>query len=320
MNSAKDAQCYKCGLAPARPAEAARVSSKAEPCNTPLSLFDAGKAAAEEWMDEMERADEILASAKQPRTAPSAGLRQTGNLKAKADELLASAEQSLLMNSMMRPGFANPDQAPPPTFHEDYEAEHGWPTDNPVHAELCRAILTDEYVAACGQPWFLETLIRKGTFPFSDQDWLKRFNGIRAMDIYCDLQESRGSVRPGEVLDVWQGLPPSTCTYTHPGFNFCNQPPGKLALRRGTTHVAVGFCDLSELLSCDLTGDEGGRAGPLQWVGVEVSNFCVAKTQVLVEMLRRDDVPLSHCLQMWLSSTTSRAAAESFKACATKIK
>lgn len=54
----------------------------------------------------------------------------------------------------------------------------------------------------------------------------------------------------------------------------------------GTTHVAVGFTDMSTLLhGSRVAGDSADRDGPLRWVGFEMSAYACAKTAVIACML-----------------------------------
>jgi hypothetical protein len=71
--------------------------------------------------------------------------------------------------------------------------------------------------------------------------------------------------------------------------SFGNVANTKVFLTPGQTHVSVGFLDLGGLAaSCvameDLLAD--GGMGVLRWVGYEASAYCVAKTEVVAEMMR----------------------------------
>jgi hypothetical protein len=76
----------------------------------------------------------------------------------------------------------------------------------------------------------------------------------------------------------------------------------KEVLTPGETHVSVGFLDLGGLAAACVAGwDEadGGNmeGGVLQWVGYEASPYCVAKTEVVAEMMR-GGVATDHILQV----------------------
>ena len=115
-------------------------------------------------------------------------------------------------------------------------------------------------------------------------------------------------------------------------YSFVNTPPLPVALRHGSTHVAVGFADLSQVAvfawqllgagrprTADLTeivnrllpGDPG--AGPAIWHGLDMSSHSVAKTRVLCAMLLAGAAP-SAVAQVWYSSTVSGAAYAAFMA------
>merc|ERR1712061_46637 len=117
---------------------------------------------------------------------------------------------------------------------------------------------------------------------------VKRFYGMVGLQ-WC----MKHNPKMGEVI-AWREdstMPlPKYCPMTRT--SFCNIPPRKEVLHRGTTHVAVGFNDLSVLLVCDLQDPPGDRAGPLVFKGVDMSSYSVAKSAVVTEMLRQADVPL----------------------------
>ncbi|CAE7191376.1 RPAP3 [Symbiodinium sp. KB8] len=94
--------------------------------------------------------------------------------------------------------------------------------------------------------------------------------------------------------------------------SFCNHACRREILHKGTTHVAVGFNDLGLLLSCEMRDEPAKNVlGPLRFIGLDASAYSVAKSKVIAEMLKRD-IPLNHVLQVWFSSTCSKAAARNF--------
>mmetsp|Transcript_101092 Transcript_101092/g.294350 ORF Transcript_101092/g.294350 Transcript_101092/m.294350 type:complete len:493 (-) Transcript_101092:28-1506(-) len=150
-----------------------------------------------------------------------------------------------------------------------------------------------------------------GLYTFDKFEYVKRFNGTGGIKWVLDHSSM---LKPGLVLPLRDELPPEHRYSELVRTNFCNHTPRTEIMHLGTCHVAVGFNDLSMLLTCDLRDppSEDSRAGPLRFVGIDSSPFCVAKSTVLLEMLRLPNVPTEHCLQAWFSSTFSRTAAKSF--------
>lgn len=67
--------------------------------------------------------------------------------------------------------------------------------------------------------------------------------------------------------------------------NFGNTAQRALPMRAGGVHVAVGFVDLGVLAETLVA--RGGELGGLQWIGYDASAHAVAKTRVVLCMLRR---------------------------------
>lgn len=92
----------------------------------------------------------------------------------------------------------------------------------------------------------------------------------------------------------------------------------KIACRRevlvvGTTHVAVGFVDLSSLLYGTLYHLPGPNdRSPLLWVGYERSPYACAKTAVIARLFQ-DSASEDDILQVWFSSSWSHSAHISFR-------
>jgi hypothetical protein len=67
----------------------------------------------------------------------------------------------------------------------------------------------------------------------------------------------------------------------------------------GSTHVAVGFTDLSTLLHAKfLPPEDADSDAPLRWVGYELSSYACAKTAVISCMLSQG-AQVDEVLQVW---------------------
>jgi hypothetical protein len=120
-------------------------------------------------------------------------------------------------------------------------------------------------------------------------------------------------VRLGEIIDGRVGHDEALPAYdARIRSNFANNPNRAEVYFFGTTHVAIGFNDFSSLLSATLQ-DESAKSGPLKFVGVEMSEFAVAKCKVVAQMLGSADVSISSVMEVWLSSTWSEATLTSFR-------
>jgi hypothetical protein len=79
------------------------------------------------------------------------------------------------------------------------------------------------------------------------------------------------------------------------------------------THFAIDFNDFSSLLSASLRDKSPGAAGPLQFVGFEMSEFCVTKCRVVAHMLGSLNVAITSVMEVWLSSTRSETTPRDFR-------
>jgi hypothetical protein len=85
--------------------------------------------------------------------------------------------------------------------------------------------------------------------------------------------------------------------------SFSNAENHEWTLARGETHFAVGFVDLGPLRGAKFVGDANTGA-PTRFIGYESSPYSVAKTLVIVEMLKQKAADTSrHVLLVWYSST-----------------
>ena len=88
--------------------------------------------------------------------------------------------------------------------------------------------------------------------------------------------------------------------------SYSNQTYRKEILHLGTTHVAVGFVDLGILFEAEVRdAPNHGISGPLQFLGIELSPYAVAKTLLVWEMINQSShkSDLQSVMQVWFSST-----------------
>lgn len=82
--------------------------------------------------------------------------------------------------------------------------------------------------------------------------------------------------------------------------SFANSPNTCEQISVGKTIVSVGFVDLGFLREAQLSTSSVSNM-PTRWVGFEASAYCVAKTAVIISMLRLN-APIDCILQVWYSS------------------
>eukprot|EP00873_Tetraselmis_striata_P022560 jgi/Tetstr1/442824/TSEL_030907.t1 len=101
--------------------------------------------------------------------------------------------------------------------------------------------------------------------------------------------------------------------------SFGNTPLQPQVMHVGTTHVAVGFTDMSTLLhGSRVAGDSADGGGPLRWVGFEMSAYACAKTAVIACMLSQG-AAVDEVLQVWFSAAWSIAARDAFREALTAV-
>ena len=93
--------------------------------------------------------------------------------------------------------------------------------------------------------------------------------------------------------------------------SFSNEVNRAEVLTPGTVHVSVGFTDLGELHTAKYEFPLDSEK-PLRWIGYESSAYCVAKTAILVAMMKLG-LPCDHVLQVWYSAAWSNETLKSFR-------
>jgi hypothetical protein len=134
---------------------------------------------------------------------------------------------------------------------------------------------------------------------WSPEDIFKRLGTNEPKSVDRFLTSSAGSIRKNP------GLPYGP---VHHSFSNCSVKPHVYTW--GTTHISVGFVDLSTLLMSIIKGNEDAK---LLWIGIEASSFACAKTMVIVAMLEDENAHLTSILQVWFSSCWSKQTLSDFR-------
>jgi hypothetical protein len=137
---------------------------------------------------------------------------------------------------------------------------------------------------------------------FSNFDLLRRLGGNfpETLEWYC--KGVLGSINKADVVF------PYDPTIMH---SFSNEISRSEILTPGSTHIAVGFTDLS--LFNSVRFEEGSNEKKaLQWIGYEASAYCCAKTAIIATMISLN-MPSNHILQVWYSASWSNESLKSFR-------
>lgn len=101
--------------------------------------------------------------------------------------------------------------------------------------------------------------------------------------------------------------------------SFGNTSPEFISFAYGSTHVGVGFVDLGLLLDLQFDKNHSDPSdGSLKFVGIESCAYSIAKTQVIIEMMRQKRSSYS-VMQVWFSSGWTRSTTESFKSAVDQV-
>jgi hypothetical protein len=143
----------------------------------------------------------------------------------------------------------------------------------------------------------------------SNEEYLSERNTLkRWQEISPNLTEFLESA---EIGDIWRKKAYRQYDPSAPQ-QFRNSPLTEAAmLRNGTTLVDIGFVDFGiafdSVDSLDETGD------PLTVLAYETEPHCIAKTKVMLEMMRYPEVNARSVVEVWLSSLWSKATFRAFK-------
>ncbi|GMF28839.1 unnamed protein product [Phytophthora fragariaefolia] len=200
---------------------------------------------------------------------------------------------------------------PPPQILIEFPKVRGWPTGiNPVFAQK---VLHRVYLDASASPWVIAASMRDGVFYHNLQaaDLIKRWHGTEAMKI---LDAKGKNLKYGDIIDGRRegSIPVYDARIRS---NFANNPNHAEVYFFGTTHVAIGFNDLSSLLAAKIQDKTSTCSEALRFVGFEMSEFAVAKCKGIARMLGSPEVSISSVMEVWLSSTWSKTTLTDFRKC-----
>lgn len=135
---------------------------------------------------------------------------------------------------------------------------------------------------------------------------LQRLNSSNVQILKWYFSSDIGDILPSE-LEVFDEN-----VYKHAAvFHSFGNVAANTTFRFGTTHVAVGCIDLGTLLSASIDGD-WEVYGCLKWKGFDGSPYSVAKTMVLIELLKSTATP-DIILQVAYSSCWARSTTLHFR-------
>ena len=182
----------------------------------------------------------------------------------------------------------------------------GFPTG--VEAASADGYLRQSYEHARSLPHTMEMHLRQKQWEPAEHDILKRLNSPWRLKWYLG---------GGQLGDLCPELPAEGATYaSYVRHSFSNQAYRKEVLQGGRTHVAVGFVDLGLLLAADIQNSD---AGPVRFIGYELSAYSIAKTLVLWEMLcsstsstAEENDQVRSILQVWYSASWSSKTMRAF--------
>jgi hypothetical protein len=101
---------------------------------------------------------------------------------------------------------------------------------------------------------------------------------------------------------------------------FRNAPLGEpTKLLNGTTLVDIGFVDFGIALDSIETLDADPLKGPLKVIGYEIEPLCVAKSLVMLQMMRNEAVRSRSVVEVWLSSLWSTDTHTAFRTALTVV-
>lgn len=205
---------------------------------------------------------------------------------------------------------------PCPKIHEELLREHGIPSG--IDPQTAIQILKVAAHEARNEPWFSSHMMLNNLFPFNLQMKIKRWNGPFA---FQRVEQSEQLMKAGDVIDL--RMEKVQHGFSYPSMirsNFGNAPSAGETMFYGATHVSIGFNDLGSLLCAKFSRLETDECikQAVRFVGFEKSEFSVAKSRVVAQMIGDPTIPLIHVLQVWYSSTWSEDTLISFRRAVSK--
>ena len=197
-----------------------------------------------------------------------------------------------------------------------------------VPPKLASAILEKTHLSGQGLPWInmyiWHMAHEKDEDPFSEKERSTRWHGyLRRALVEQRLQQ--GNLQLGDVVEIDSDIMHATGTPVgyaanqkfRTSFSNCPNHFRNLKLQLGTTHVALGFNDLSVLLDAQFmqSPDSANYGKPLRFVGYEQSEFSIAKYLVVADMFQsaENEATEDAIFQVWYSSNWSAETLNSFR-------
>ena len=260
-----------------------------------------------------------MADIRDPNVQAGMSTKQKLRLRKEAeDEFTLTNEEALnadqmMMMRMMRTMFLSSEEsqikafgrriAPMPNFWMELKNE-GYPKG--VDKQWADQYLRTAFEQADGLPHLMEVHIKMDKYEVSPKDFIKRL-GIPDKDKFDWFFN-----QPRRYGDIYRRDDIVTMYSPFIRQSFSNQAYRKEVLHQGTTHVAVGFVDLGMLFSATLQDPPSLKylGQPLNFLGIDMSSYAVAKSLVIWEMLKQTPVGSKdeqrHCrtiVQAWFSAT-----------------
>ena len=192
-------------------------------------------------------------------------------------------------------------------FHVEFPKHFGWPAG--VDTAQAARYLERMFEKHAVLPHMMISAWEVVDSPFQAEDVVKRLNGDHKLLWYSGVDRNHRPIPVTSarwaIFDREVELPEIRQVYgggrvTH---SFTNQAYRQEILTTGKVHVAVGFVDLGVLLVAKL---DPAAAGPLRFIGYDLSAYAVAKTAVIWEMALRSHDPKYAMVQVWFSATWSK--------------
>lgn len=211
------------------------------------------------------------------------------------------------------PLFGPLSRRPCPTLHIEFPKLHGWPDG--IDVEHATKALYGAYLSGQSHPWLISMLFKMGTLGFGEKEMMKRWHGEGRM---LEVTKRSQDIKKGDVLLTGENVGFADYEQQYDKrirSSFPNSPcHPKMKFDFGSVHVAVGFNDLDCLVSTlyqDST-DPGVIGAPLNFVGIERSEYSIAKSLVIADMLLHES-DMSTIFQVWYSSTWTVPTVEAFR-------
>jgi tetratricopeptide (TPR) repeat protein len=182
-----------------------------------------------------------------------------------------------------------------PPFHLEFASAGLWPAQ--CNIAECEDRLLMAYESARSTASWYNLYLVDGSF--EPKHFYRRMNADPRDPTRSEVVGWFARAREGEMnLDL-----KNQCRYDPRVLHvFANAANRSEAIAPGSTTVSVGFVDLGFLLEARLEGPPSSK--PTRWVGYEATAYCVAKTAVVIGMLRLH-APVDTVLQVWYSAAWS---------------